>query len=158
MSATICSISCAVFLMMGGGILVGEALYPHQARSQAQTLKALKKEADDAVQKGQAAQDQLAKTEQAVDDLRPGLVRGKLANKRVTILLTGDYPDAAEAARGALADAGATVAATVTLLDKDRPCPRPARRPCRRWPPCWSRARRTAPPTSRRATRWRRGG
>ena len=34
------------------------------------------------------------------------------------MLLTGDYPDAADAARGALADAGATVAATVTLLDK----------------------------------------
>ena len=110
---------CAVFLMMGAGILIGEAVYPHQAKSQAKTLAALKQEADQAMQRGQAAQDQLSKTEQALGSLRPALVRGKLAGKRVIVILTGDYPDAVEAARGALADAGATVASTVTLTNKE---------------------------------------
>ncbi|MBV9851216.1 MAG: copper transporter [Armatimonadetes bacterium] len=109
---------CAVFLMMGFGILIGEALYPHQVKAQTKYLAALKAQANSAVQQGQAARDQLAKTEQAIDALRPALVRGKLDGRRVLVIQTGDYPDAVTAAQGALADSGATVAVTVSLTDR----------------------------------------
>jgi hypothetical protein len=102
---------CAIFLMLGFGIIVGEALYPHQARAQTKQLQALRQEANQAI----AAQGQFAKSESAIDALRPNLVRGILANKRVILVVTGDYPDAAVSASNALTDAGATVSATVTL-------------------------------------------
>ena len=109
---------CAVFIMMGVGILIGEALYPHQARMQTKYLASLKDQANAAVQQGQAARDQLEKTEQAIDALRPSLVRGVLDGKRVAVIQTGDYGDAARAASAAVADAGATVGATVSLTDR----------------------------------------
>jgi hypothetical protein len=108
---------CAIFLMMGFGILIGEAVYPHQAKAQANTLKMLRKEATQAVQISETAQQQFQLTQGAIDALRPALVRNKLAGKRVTILLTGDYPDAAQSAANALTDAGASIAATVTFTD-----------------------------------------
>ncbi len=104
---------CAVFLMMGFGILIGEAVYPHQVKAQTKQLQALRLEANQAI----AAQGQFAKSEAAIDALRPALVRGKLTGKRVILLVTGDYPDAAASASAALTDAGATVAATVTLSE-----------------------------------------
>lgn len=102
---------CAIFLMMGFGILIGEAVYPNQAKAQTNTLKILRQEANQAL----AAQGQLTATEQAIDALRPGLVHGRLMGKRVTVVLTGDYPDAAQSASDALSAAGATVSARVTL-------------------------------------------
>ena len=100
-----------VFLMLGFGFLIGEAVYPHQARAQTKQLQALRQEANQAL----AAQGQFVKSEAAIDSLRPALVRGRLGGKRVVLLVTGDYPDAASSASAALTDAGATVAATVTL-------------------------------------------
>lgn len=102
---------CAVFLMMGIGILIGEALYPHQEKVQATLLQRVRAEANQAI----AAQGEFTRSESAIDDLRPALVRGKLTGKRVLIVVTGDYPDAASAAADAVTDAGATVSATVTL-------------------------------------------
>ncbi len=110
---------CALFLLLGFGILIGESFYgPVQVHQQKRSLDALRVQAERAVQDGQQAKDALSKTDAALEALRPALVKGRLAGKRVVLIQTGDYSDATDAAASALTDAGASLAATVKLLNR----------------------------------------
>ena len=81
-----------MFLMLGFGILIGASVIgPDQVRQQASSIAALRVEADKVAQDRDQARDRLAKDEAALASLRPTLVRGKLAGKRVILIQTGDY-------------------------------------------------------------------
>lgn len=109
----------AIFLMLGFGMLVGGSFYgPVQVRQQQKSLVSLRVAVEGAVQEGREAKSELAKTEAALDAMRPALVRGKLTGKRVIIIQTGDYAEATQQAATALRDAGALPAVTVVLGDK----------------------------------------
>ncbi len=106
----------AIFLMLGVGMLVGASFYgPAQVRQQQKSLAHLRVQVDGAVQEGRDAKALLAKNEAALDSLRPALVHGLLSGRRIVLVQTGDYADAAQEAAAALRDAGATPAATVVL-------------------------------------------
>lgn len=109
----------AIFMMLGVGILIGERLaLPAQIKQQTKTLAVLQEQVDGAVQDGREAKRRLAHIEHAIDVLRARVVPGKLAGKRVEIVVCGDYPQAAYAAATALTDAGATSAAQIDITDK----------------------------------------
>ena len=109
----------AIFLMLSFGILIGASYYgPVQVRQQKKAFDSLLAQTNVVVQERKDAQGHLDKDESALAALRPALVRGKLAGKRVILVQTGDYADATEAANTTLSDAGATVEATVTLTAK----------------------------------------
>jgi hypothetical protein len=109
----------AIFLMLAFGILIGASYYgPIQVSQQKKVLLSLADQTNKVVQERNEARDRLAKDEAVLFSLRPALVRGKLAGKRVILIQTGDYPDAVQTANTAVSDAGATVAATIVLTDK----------------------------------------
>ena len=109
----------AIFLMLSFGILIGASYYgPVQVRQQKKAFDSLLAQTNLVVQERKETQARLDRDEAALTTLRPALVRGKLAGKRVILVQTGDYADATEAANTAVGDAGATVAATVTLTAK----------------------------------------
>lgn len=109
----------AVFLMLGVGMLVGASFVgPDQVKRQTTAIRDLRTQANQAVSEYQASRDQLGKTEQALDDLRPALVHGKLTGRRVTLIQTGDYPEATQDAATALRDAGASPVVTLILSPK----------------------------------------
>lgn len=108
--------SIVIFLMLGIGILIGASYYgPIQVRQQQNAVQKLAAETNAVVQDRNEIKGRLADDEDALAALRPGLVRGKLAGKRVVLIQTGDYADATTSANQALEDAGATIAATVVL-------------------------------------------
>ena len=110
---------CAVFLMLGFGILIGEHVtLPVQVIQQAKSLAALQVQVDGAVQEGRDAKSQLVQVERALNSLRPKLTHGKLTGRRVVVVQYGDYPQATASAAAALQLAGANVAATVVIEDK----------------------------------------
>ena len=109
----------AIFLMLGFGILIGASYYgPVQMSQQREVVKKLAEQTNAVVQQRNQLQGRLNDDEQALASLRPALVRGKLAGKRVVLIQTGDYADATEAANQSLGDAGAMVAATVVLTGR----------------------------------------
>lgn len=109
----------AIFLMLSFGIMIGASYYgPVQVRQQKGRIDSLAAETNRVVQDRDLARDRFTKDETVLSALEPVLVRGKLVGKRVTVVQTGDYADAAEAANKAVTDAGAMVAATVVLTDK----------------------------------------
>lgn len=111
--------SIAIFLMLGFGILIGASYYgPVQMSQQEKAVKKLGDETNLVVQQRNQIQGRLSDDEQALASLRPALVRGKLAGKRVVLVQTGDYSDATQAANQALEDAGATVTATLVLTSR----------------------------------------
>lgn len=108
-----------MFLMFGFGIFIGASLTgPGLVRRQTDAIKNLRGEANRVVQERDQSRDRAGKDESALSALRPALIRGRLKGRRVVVIQTGDYPDATEAANAALADAGATVTATLVLPDK----------------------------------------
>ena len=108
-----------MFLMLGLGIIVGASIIgPAQVRQQAGFIANLRVTTNKVAQDRDLARNRVMKDEAALSSLRPALVRGKLIGKRVVLIQTGDYPDAAQAANTAVSDAGAIVAATVVLTDK----------------------------------------
>lgn len=110
---------CAVFLMLGFGILIGEHVtLPVQVIQQAKSLAALQVQVDGAVQEGRDAKSQLVQVERALNSLRPKLTHGKLTGRRVVVVQCGDYPQATASAAAALQLSGANVAATVVIEDK----------------------------------------
>ncbi|MCW3060915.1 MAG: Copper transport outer membrane protein MctB [Capsulimonas sp.] len=110
---------CAVFLMLGFGILIGEHVtLPPQVTATAKSLAALQVQVDGAVQEGREAKSQLVQVERSLNSLRPKLTHGKLTGHRVVVVQYGDYPQATAAAAAALQLAGANVAATVVIEDK----------------------------------------
>lgn len=105
-----------IFLMLGFGILIGASYYgPVQVRQQQAVVRKLAEETNAVVQQRNEIKARLADDESALASLRPNLVRGKLAGKRVILVQTGDYADATQSATVALEEAGATVAGTVVL-------------------------------------------
>lgn len=108
-----------MFLMLGFGILIGASIIgPAQVRQQAGAIANLRVTTNKVAQDRDLARGRFTKDEAALAALQPALVRGKLAGKRVIVVQTGDYADAAQAADKAVTDAGAMVAATVVLTDK----------------------------------------
>ena len=108
-----------MFLMLGFGVFIGASIIgPAQVRQQTNSIANLRLETLKVVQSRDQAQERLGKDEAALSALRPALIHGILAGKRVILIQTGDYAEAAEAAGTALSDAGATIAATVVLTDK----------------------------------------
>jgi len=108
-----------MFLMLGLGIIVGASIIgPAQIRQQAGAIANLRVTTNQVAQSRDLARNRFTKDEAALSSLRPTLVRGRLAGKRVILMQTGDYPEAAQAANTAVSDAGAMVAATVVLTDK----------------------------------------
>jgi len=105
-----------IFLMLGIGMLIGAAMYPNQIRQQSKALSSLRDQVDDVLQQNKVSKDQIDRLQDAFESMRPGLVHGKLAGKRVIVLQTGDSHDAVVDATTALNDAGADVV-TVTLED-----------------------------------------
>ena len=111
--------SIAIFLMLGFGILIGASYYgPVQMSQQEKAVKKLGDETNLVVVQRNLIQGRLSDDDQALAALRPALVRGKLAGKRVVLIQTGDYSEATQAANQALEDAGATVTATVVLTGR----------------------------------------
>lgn len=109
----------AVFLMLGMGMLIGASFVgPDQIKRQTTLIRDVRGQANQAMQDAQASHDQLQKTEDAMNHLRPNLVRGKLAGKRIAILQTGDYSDATQDAATALRDADAASVVTIVLNAK----------------------------------------
>ena len=111
--------SIAIFLMLGFGILIGASYYgPAQVIQQKKVVQALAAETNTVVQQRNQIQGRLDDDESALASLRPMLVHGKLAGKRVVLIQTGDYTDATQSANVSLEQAGATVAATVVLTGR----------------------------------------
>ena len=111
--------SIAIFLMLGFGILIGASYYgPTQVSQQKKIVQALAAETNTVVRERNEIQGRLDNDEAALVALRPALVHGKLAGKRVVLIQTGDYADATQAANQSLEEAGATVAATVVLTGR----------------------------------------
>ena len=109
---------CAIFLMLGFGIIIGDSFIgPIQVRQNTANLAVLRTKVDGALQDANSAKDQAGKLESSIESLRPRLVQNQLQNKRVIIVQTGDSSDAAASARTSLIDAGATTA-TCVVADK----------------------------------------
>jgi len=109
----------AIFLMLGFGILIGASYYgPVQMSQQREVVKRLAEQTNAVVQQRNQLQGRLNDDELALTSLRPALVRGKLAGKKVVLIQTGDYADATETANQSLGNAGATVSATVVLTGR----------------------------------------
>ena len=108
----------AVFMMLGVGIIIGLNLATPAQKQQTKALKSLQQRVEGAVQDGQEAKRRLLHVEHAVDVLRGRVVPGKLAGKRVEIIICGDYPAAAHGAATAVTDAGATSVAQIDITDK----------------------------------------
>jgi hypothetical protein len=111
--------SIAIFLMLGFGILIGASYYgPVQVSRQTKVVQALAAETNTVVHERNEIKGRLDNDEAALAALRPALIHGKLAGKRVVLIQTGDYADATQAANVSLEEAGATVAATVVLTER----------------------------------------
>lgn len=111
--------SIAIFLMLGFGVAIGASFYgPVQMNQQREVVKRLADQTNTVVQEKNQLKGRLDDDEQALAFLRPALVRGKLAGKKVVLIQTGDYSDATLAANQSLEDAGATVTATVVLTER----------------------------------------
>ena len=108
-----------MFLMLGFGILIGASIIgPAQVRQQAGAIANLRVTTNKVAQDRDLARGRFTKDEAALSSLQPALVRGKLVDKRVIVIQTGDYAEADGAVNKAVTDAGAMVAATVVLTDK----------------------------------------
>jgi len=108
-----------IFLMLGFGILIGASYYgPVQMSQQQKLVQRLADQTNAVVQERNQIKGRLNDDETVLASLRPTLVRGKLAGKKVVLIQTGDYTDATQAANQTLEDAGATVSATVVLTER----------------------------------------
>ncbi len=111
--------SIAIFMMLGFGVAIGASFYgPVQMNQQREVVKKLADQTNAVVHDRNQIEGRLNDDEQALASLRPTLVRGKLAGKRVVLIQTGDYSDATQAANQSLEDAGATVTATLVLTGR----------------------------------------
>ena len=107
---------CAMILILGIGIWIGLSIGPPEVeKQQTDLLKASSKKLDDVLQERQLDAQMLSQNRQALAGLVPHFTHGMLFGKRVCVIRTGDYPDAAQAAIDALAPTGATVASSVTV-------------------------------------------
>jgi len=110
---------CVTFLMLGFGIVIGQSVtLPAQITRQQHTLQLLQAQVDGAVQEGRVAKVHLAQVENAMNKIRPRLVRNALAGQSVDVIQCSDYPQATSDAKAALMDAGANVTAVIVISDQ----------------------------------------
>lgn len=110
----------AMFLMLGIGIVVGSAtnLGPAVIKQQTSTIQSLSGKLDNVLQESARDHSLLKQNEEALTELVPRLVGGKLAGKKIAIIRTGDYADAAASAEQAIAAAGGAVVSETTLTGR----------------------------------------
>ena len=107
----------AVFLALGFGILIGSSFAGQAAiRQMSVQIQRQNDRLDNAVQLNEQDHALLKQNEDAIAALMPRIVQNRLTGKRIAIVQTGDYPDAINDARSAIAQAGGTVSSTTTLL------------------------------------------
>jgi hypothetical protein len=110
---------CAIILTLGIGIWVGLAIgSPDLMRQQTALIKQSNKKLDQVLQERQEDAQMLEQNRQALAGLVPHFTHAMLYNKRVAIIRTGDYPDAAQSAIDSLAETGATIACSITISDQ----------------------------------------
>ncbi len=100
----------SMLLMLGIGFLFGatSGFGPNIVKSQTKTLSKLNGTLTSMVQDSQHDQDVMRQDQNALAQLTPTLVSGKLARKRIALVLLGDYPAAGQAAAQAISAAGGT--------------------------------------------------
>ena len=102
----------AVFLALGIGILVGTAFVGTPVvQRQTKLIRRLEDNVGD-LRRATAARDN---TEKALSTLVPGIISGTLTGRRVLVIQTGAYRDAADAATDTIRRAGAAAVHQVTL-------------------------------------------
>ncbi len=110
----------AMFLMLGIGIWIGStsnfgtAMIKHQTN----TIQELSAKLDGVLKDSEHDQNLLRKDQEAMLTLVPRLVAGKLSGKRIAIIRTGDYSDAAVSAKSAIEAAGGTVSSVTVITDR----------------------------------------
>jgi hypothetical protein len=110
---------CAMILTLGIGIWIGLAIgSPDLQRRQTALLKDANYKLDQVLQEREEASQQLDQNRQALSELVPHFTHNLLNGKRVAIIRTGDYPDAAQSATDALAQTGATVVSSISISDE----------------------------------------
>jgi hypothetical protein len=118
----------AMLLTLGLGIWIGTAIgSPGLAKEQSALLAESGSKLDAEIAEREEDARLLDENRKALAGLVPHFTRSLLYGKRVAIIRTGDYPDAAQAASDALAQSGATVESSITintgldeLTDKER--------------------------------------
>jgi hypothetical protein len=106
----------AVFFALGIGILIGTAFVG--APVVERQIRALNRTLSTSVNELDRRREEAEKNEEALRALLPGLVQGKLLGRRVLVVRTGDFPDAAVQTRVALELAGARVAEITLPVDE----------------------------------------
>jgi hypothetical protein len=109
----------AVLLTLGLGIWIGLAIgSPDLVRRQTALIKESNDKLDIVLSEREQDAQMLEQNRKALSGLVPHFTHGLLYGKRVAIIRTGDYPDAAQAAADALAQTGATVTTSMTISDQ----------------------------------------
>ena len=109
----------AVFLALGIGIIVGLGFGdPAITRQQTKLLQDSNAKLDTVL--GERTQDRLllSKNREALRALAPRLTRDLLIGRRVAVVRDGDYPEAAQEAQDAIAQAGGIVSSVTVLTDR----------------------------------------
>jgi hypothetical protein len=109
-----------MFLMLGCGISIGLAINasPLLSKQQTSTVRALSAKLDGMLQESDRDHALLKQQEDAMSQIVPALVAGKLSGRRVAIIRTGDYDSAVTEASDAVTAAGAQVVSTITLTGR----------------------------------------
>ena len=110
----------SMLLMLGLGFLFGatSGFGPNIVKSQTKTLSKLNGTLTSMVQDSQHDHDIMRQDQNALAQLTPSLVSGKLARKRIALVLLGDYPASSQEASQAISSAGGTVVSTTTVTNR----------------------------------------
>jgi hypothetical protein len=111
---------CALFIMLGIGIVIGSVsgLGPALSKQQSSTIQSLSKKLDNVLAESEQDHSLLQRHEDALAALVPQLIQGKLAGRRIALVRTGDYGDAVNAASEAIEAAGGTVTSATTFTNR----------------------------------------
>jgi hypothetical protein len=109
---------CAMILMLGIGISIGLILGQNIEQHQAELTKQYYQKLRDLKQAEQDESQLLNQNRQALTAVEPHLTSEMLAGKRIAIIRTGDYPEAAQDATDALALTGAIVTSSITISNE----------------------------------------
>lgn len=115
---------CAIFLALGVGIVIGSSFVQSAiVDRQTRRLDELKAQFSREIV---PLREQNQRYAEFLTSLAPALLRSHLADVRVALVQTGDYPDALRKIRDALEKSGATIA-SVTVIDHAFPRVAPVR-------------------------------
>jgi hypothetical protein len=109
---------CAMILMLGIGISIGLILGQNIEKHQADLTKEYYHRLHDLRQEEQDDTALLSQNRQVVSALVPHFSRSLLSGKRVAIIRTGDYSDAAQNAADALSLTGAVLTSSITITSQ----------------------------------------